>query len=51
MGECLKFHILIRFMLFDWHGRLVQKVETDYDIDKMLFGYGEKQAVRNKTES
>ena len=36
-GECLKFHV------FDWHGRLVQKVETDYDIDKMFL-----DTVRNR---
>lgn len=29
--------------VFDWHGRLVQKVETDYDIDKMFL-----DTVRNR---
>ena len=22
--------------VFDWHGKLIQKLETDYDIDKMF---------------
>ena len=29
--------------VFDWHGRLVQKVETDYAIDKMFL-----DTVRNR---
>lgn len=29
--------------VFDWHGRLVQKVKTDYDIDKMFL-----DTVRNR---
>ena len=42
-GEFMKFRVSNTIHVFDWYGRLVQKLETDYDIDKMFL-----DTVRNR---